>query len=127
MANLKDLTFTGSDVCNEISLCEYGMLLAKRDDYYYIIFGCGTDDCGNYISFNWCINTEDDLNDIIKDNIDEDVLSYVGSTLEEWNQFSLFQRLFDLYGYYGTQVFNHYDNHNLLTVDDLHKKFNLGF
>ena len=127
MTDFKKMRFEGIDVCNEISLCEYGMLLAKKDDEYYIIFGCSTDDCGNYIGFEWGVFVEEDLDNIIVDQCNDSVLSYMGSTMEEWSKLSLFKRIFDLYDYYGAQTFSHYDQHNLLDINDLHKKFNLGF
>ena len=129
MTDLKKLEFKGIDVCNEISLCDYGMLLAEKDGTYYVIYGC--DDIGEhgeYINFNWNYFNEDEIGDLIERLTDDDILSFVGSTYDQWNELSVLQRLYNLYSYFGSYVvFSHSDYDGANSVEDFHKMFNLGF
>ena len=126
--DLKKLTFEGIDVSNEISLCEYGMLLAKKDNTYYVIYGCDIGEQGEYVNFNWDYFNEEEVEDLIEGLTDDDILSFVGSTYDQWNELSVLQRLYNLYNYYGALVvFSHNDYEGANSVEDFHKMFNLGF
>lgn len=128
MTDLKKLEFEGIDTCNEISLCEYGMLLAKKDDTYYVIYGCDIGEQGEYINFSWNYFNEEEVEDLIEGLTDDEILSFVGSTYDQWNELPVLQRLYNLYNYFGSYiVFSHNDYEGASSVKDLHKMFNLGF
>ena len=110
LSNYND--FHGIDVSNEISLFEYGLLVKQytkdgRKDEYFCIYGVGSDEYGNYNTFDTGYITEEELNNLIQGKEwmnHNDIVSFLasyGTTSDEWMELSFISKLHDLIGYFG--------------------------
>ena len=99
--NINYKNYEGIDANNKISLFEYGFLCAynKKDDDYHIIYRVGDEFSTGWIS-------EKELNELMTEDswVDtDDILKYVGTTLDKWLEMSFINKFSDLLGYYGCQ------------------------
>lgn len=101
---LKELDFFGVDVNLEISLMEYGLLYRKLDDgEYEFIYVTEWKGHSNPQSFDVATFTESDIKDKFYDLGKENILSFTGSTEQEWLDYDVSLRVYDLIQYYGTE------------------------
>ena len=93
----------GPDADIEISLKDYGIAweIGETDTRFY--YGIAYDG-EEYITFDWA-DLENDL-DVLKeyDWVEfEEIMSFVGMELTEWEKTPLVYKIRDLMGYYGTE------------------------
>ena len=97
----------GIDVCHEISLFEYKLLIKPRtEDYpdgYFVIYQIGE------TSYSTAFIRESDLNNLVngkewasKEDINH-FLSFVGMKTSEWMELSVIHKLSDLISYWGSE------------------------
>lgn len=103
--NLAPLLY-GIDANKEISLFEYGLLIAPyikdgSKDEYFVVYSIGNG------LFDTGYKHEHELNDLIngkewadKESIDS-FLSFTGQSLDEWLQMSMVHKLHDCLNYWG--------------------------
>jgi len=102
IAKLEKSGFEGTDVDISTALFEYGLAWQEIGNEILFVYGIGVNDNGEYIQFDRCsfsknidVESEFDWGEF------EEVMQFVGTTLEEWRKYPLSHKVSDLLSYYG--------------------------
>ena len=98
---LEKLGFYGIDACLATSLCEYGVIIRKKDETFEFIYVVEWLECDIPLRFNLVKMDEEEVNSILSWIDSDRVISFAGQTEAEWFKSNVINRVHDLLMYYG--------------------------